>query len=262
MEQFNSYSSLIGLSLILFEVFVFIPLASNVASKVCPGRMAPNSFTLKAANLIFAVITGVMLTTFIAHNIDPFAYGTWYSFALMVLCVEVWFTEDPELFNGSRFRGYPIYLFHLPGENESRAMIPMASYTRIFAAWHAGGVCLCFFMHVLGSNFPEPQKAQTALALGLLWGIWASINQWRSIYGAAQFCQISILFHSLTGPGCGLCAYWMLFFWYTHQQSLTGGECVLIGTVVAFVCCAVGWLILTNDRKEAVSDKDGKHKTS
>lgn len=177
MEQPNEYSCLIGFGLVIFEILIFIPLISYL----CPGPMAPSSSNLIAATLIFALITAIMLKIVIVNNIDPFACGTWYSFALMVLCVEVWFREDPELFNGSRFKGYPIYLFHQPGGERTMAVVPMSGYTRIFGAWHAGGVCLCFFMHVLGSAFPLEQKSQTALALSLLWFIWASINQWRSI---------------------------------------------------------------------------------
>jgi len=251
---FHTSSSLISFCLVVFEIVAFIPLASHL----CPGPMAPRSSTLIVASSSFALISAIMLKILMDFNMDPFAYGAWYSFALMVLCTEVWFTEDPELFNGSRFRGYPTYLFHQPKDNNgTKAVVPMLSYTRIFAAWHAGGVCLCWFMHVLGTDFPLEQKSQTALALGLLWGIWAAINQWRSIYGGAQFCQVSILFHSLTGPGCGLCAYWMVYFWYTNRTAgtFTSGERILLGTVATFIGCTVGWL-LSHESKQAVSDKD------
>lgn len=252
MEQPNSYSCLVGFCLVAFEIVAFIPLSSHLY----PGPMAPGSPTLITATLGLAVIAAAMLAVLIENNIDPFMYGAWYSFALMVLCVEVWFREDPELLNGSRFKGYPIFLFHKPGGDGTMAVVPMPGYTRVFGAWHAGGVCLCFFMHVLGSDFPLEQKAQTALALGLLWAIWATINQWRSIYGAAQFCQMGILFHSLTGPGCGLSAFWMVHFWLTNRTSgnFTSGELILLGTVAAFVFCAAVWLC-TNERKDAISEK-------
>jgi len=218
--------------------------------------MVPGSSTLIAATFTFAVIVAVMLKVLMEYSIDPFAYGAWYSFALMVPCVEVWFREDPGLINGSTFKGYPVYMFHQPGGNGTKAIVPMPGYTRIYGSWHAGGVCLCFFMHVLGSDFPLEQKAQTALALGILWAIWAAINQWRSIYGAAQFCQMGILFHSLTGPGCGLCAYWMLHFWLMNRTpgSFTGGEYILLGTVAVLVFCTAAWLAI-EERKEAVSEK-------
>lgn len=85
--------------------------------------------------------------------------------------------------------------------------------------------------------------------------------------GGAQFCQVSIMFHSLIGPGCGLYAYWMLHFWHINRTpgTFTIGECILLGTIVIFVCCTVGWL-LNHERKEAVSDKgqgdDNEVKTS
>mmetsp|Transcript_20467 Transcript_20467/g.44427 ORF Transcript_20467/g.44427 Transcript_20467/m.44427 type:complete len:258 (+) Transcript_20467:68-841(+) len=229
MEQLDSHSCLVGFCLIAFEIFVLIPLSAHLY----PGPMAPGSSTLITATLGLAVIAAAKLAVLMENNIDPFMCGLWYSFALLVLCVEVWFRENPELLNGSRFKGYPIFLFHQPGGNGTKAIVPMPGYTRIFGAWHAGGVCLCFFMHVLGSGFPLEQKAQTALALGLLWAIWATINQWRSTYGASQFCQMGILFHSLTGPGCGLYAYWMLHFWLTNRSpgKFTGGEFILLGTV-------------------------------
>jgi hypothetical protein len=258
MEQLlNPNSNLVGLCLVAFELVALIPLSCHIF----PGPMAPGSSTLIAATLTFAVVTTLKLKVLMEHDIDPFAYGTWYSFALMVLCVEVWFREDPSLFNGSKFtNGYPTYLFRQPGATQTKALVPMSGYTRVFGAWHAGGVCFCFFMHVLGSDFPRAQKAPTALALGLLWFIWAAINQWRSIYGAAQFCQMGILFHGLTGPGCGMEAYWMLHFWHQNRipGDLTHAESVLLGTVAAFVLCTVAWLAI-NERNEAVSEKKQKN---
>lgn len=252
-SNFNSYSGLVGFCLVMLEIFVLIPLSCHVF----PGPMAPGSSIFMTATLVFAAFTAFKLMILMSCDIDPFAYGTWYSFALMVLCVEVWFREDPELFNGSQFKGYPIFLFHQPGGSSTKASVPMAPYTRIFGSWHAGGVCLCFFMHVLGTDFPMEQKAQTALALGLLWIIWASINQWRSIFGAEEFCQMGILFHSLTGPGCGLIGYWMLHFWRTNRTpgNFTNGELVLWGTVDAFVVGAAVWLhVKYQQRAETISE--------
>lgn len=253
--QFHPNSNLIGFCLVATELLALIPLSCHLF----PGPMAPGSSALVAATLTFAVLAAAMLKLLVENDVDPFAYGTWYSFALMVLCVEVWFREDPELFNGSRLKGYPTYLFHQPRADGTKALVPMSEYARVFGSWHAGGVCLCFFVHVLGKDFPLPQKAQTALALGLLWAVWAAINQWRSIYGAAQFCQTGILFHSATGPGCGLLAYWMLYFWHTVRipGDLTDGECVLLGTVATFVLCSTAWLV-TQERKEATSEKKQK----
>lgn len=253
MEQPDSYSCLVGFCLVVFELFAFIPLSCYIF----PGPMAPGSSTLVAATLIFAAVAAVMLKVLTESGVDPFAYGAWYSFALMILCAEVWFREDPELFNGSRFGGYPVYLFHRPGGGGTKAAVPMSGYARVFAAWHAGGVCLCFFVHVLGRDFPPEPKAQTALALGLLWAIWATINQWRSVYGAAQFCQMGVLFHGLTGPGCGLCAYWMLHFWLTNRppKSFTDGERILLGTVGAFLFCAAAWLAIEGRKKVGAEKK-------
>ncbi len=236
MEDPYSHSYIVGFGVIALELLIFIPLLCHMF----PGPMAPGSSILITATLILAGFSALKLMILMSFNIDPFAYGSWYSFCLMVLCVEVWFREDPELFNGSQFKGYPVFLFHQPGGNGTKATVPMAPYTRIFGTWHAGGVCLCFFMHVLGSDFPLEQKAQTALALGLLWVIWATINQWRSIFGEVEFCQMGILFHSLTGPGCGLCGYWMLHFWHKNRTpgNFTSGELVLWSTVVVFMACA------------------------
>ena len=259
MGLYNAYSSLIGFGLTIIEIFAIVPLVTHLF----PGHMSPGSSILITATLFLASITAGLLRVLIVRNIDPFACGAWYSFALMVISVEVWFREDPELFNGSTFKGYPVYIFHEPGGNGTKAVVPMSGYTHVFAAWHAGGASLCFFMHVLGTEFPLEQKAQTALALALLWGIWASINQWRSIYGGAQFCQMSAVFHSLTGPGCGLYFYWMMHFWYSNRTPgyFTNGEWILLGTVTAFMFCAVRW-ILTHERKETVSDKGQQYDES
>lgn len=192
----------------------------------------------------------------VKYNVDPYPYGILYSGTLMLVCVEVWYREDPQLSNGSHLKGYPFFFFHQPGATKTKAPVPMAGYTRVFGAWHAGGVCLCFFMHILGNDFPRAQKAQTSLALGLLFIIWGAINQWRSIYGAAQFCQMGIMFHSLVGPGCGLCGYWQLAFWQNNRtnEGLMTGEIILLGTFASFVFGAVIWL-LTQERREAAMDK-------
>ena len=241
MMDFNPYSWPIGIGLCAFDLLVFIPLSCHIL----PGTMAPGSRALVAASLTFAAITLAMLTALVGQDVDPFPFGASYSFMLMVLCTEVWFREDPELLNGSIFGGYPAYLFRRPGGAATKAPVPMAPYTRVFGTWHAGGVCFCFFIHVLACDFPLAQKAQTSLACGLLWAIWAAINQRRSIYGADQFCQMGVLFHSLTGPGCGLCSYWMLIFWHNNRAlgSWTGSERVLLGTFAFYTLCVVtAWL--------------------
>merc|ERR1719271_180901 len=186
---------------------------------------------------------------------DPYPYSMLYSGALMVLCVECWYTEDPKLFNGSASSGWPFFLFHRPGAPSTMAVIPMKSYTRVFSSWHAGGVCLSFFIHVLGRDFPMAQKAQVSLAVGLLWIIWASINSVRFIYGGDQFCQIGIAFHSLVGPGCGLCGYWHLWFWFTHRGSgaFASNEFILGGVfgVLAVIALAVAAM---GGHQEALAD--------
>merc|ERR1712045_207218 len=96
---------------------------------------------------------------------DPFPFGILYGGALMVLCIEVWFFEDPQLFNGSKLKGWPFFLFHQPGGSETKAPVPMTGFTRVFGSWHAGGVCISFFMHVLGNEFQEYERASVALAL-------------------------------------------------------------------------------------------------
>eukprot|EP00751_Fragilariopsis_kerguelensis_P004719 CAMPEP_0170831094 /NCGR_PEP_ID=MMETSP0733-20121128/49786_1 /TAXON_ID=186038 /ORGANISM="Fragilariopsis kerguelensis, Strain L26-C5" /LENGTH=260 /DNA_ID=CAMNT_0011196651 /DNA_START=244 /DNA_END=1026 /DNA_ORIENTATION=+ len=251
--EFYSHSNLVGFALVVLELLVIIP----VSAHLFPGPMAPSSFALLQVTLAFLLVAALKLYVLMSNSIDPFGYGMAYSFALMVLCVEVWFREDPELFNGSLFHGYPTYLFHRPGETDTKAVVPLSGYTRVFGAWHAGGVCLCFWMHVLAQGFPIAQQTDVALALGALWGCWAFINQWRSIYGAAQFCQTGILFHSVTGPGCGLMAVWMVWFWQSHRPAgalLQQSESVVLGTMAAFGLCTVVWLA-THERQEVASEK-------
>jgi len=202
--------------------------------------------------VVLAILTGLMVNM----KADPFPFGILYGGALMVLCTETWFREDPQLFNGTLLKGWPFFLFHQPGGTDTKAPVPMKGYTRVFGSWHAGGVCLCFFMHVLGLGFPTPQKAQVALALGLLWVIWASINSWRAIYGAGQFCQVGIQIHSLTGPGCGLAGYWMLIWWHKNREGdFVEGELVLFVTFGIYCVFTLLWL-LTQPRMEAVADKE------
>jgi len=237
---------------VFFGTVVFVPIICHIV----PGPMAPGSSTMLIVNGVVGVAVAVLTAVLVNMGADPFPFGMLYGGALMVLCIEVWFREDPQLFNGTVLKGWPFFLFHQPGEADTKAPVPMTGFTRVFGSWHAGGVCLCFFMHVLGFSFPQTQKAQTALALGLLWVIWASINQWRAIYGAAQFCQAGIQIHALTGPGCGLAGYWMLIWWFQNRDAgaFTGSEVALLATFGIYALFSLVWLA-TQERKEAVSDK-------
>ena len=249
VDAANSWYIAIGL--FILDVFVLIPVLCHIFK----GSMKPGSRTLISSTLLLGSITLAETIVLVYFNVDPYPFAIIYSFCLMVTCVEVWYRKDPELLNGSKLKGFPFFFFFQPGAAETKAIVPMASYTLVFGAWHAGGVCLCFFMNVLAYDFPLTQKAQTSLALGLLWVIWATINQWRSIYGAAQFCQMGIMFHSLAGPGCGLTGYWMLSFWYRNRGdgSWTVSECVLLGTVALYMVFAMMWLV-TQERREATQD--------
>jgi len=228
-----------------------------VAAHIFPGPYAPNSITSIGLTLGGLALNVALASYFFSiAPFDPYPYGILYSGALMVLCVEVWWFEDPQLFNGTRLRGWPFFLFHQPGACDTKAPVPMSGYTRVFGSWHAGGVSLSFFMHVLGFNFPVAQKSEVGLALGLLWVIWAVTNQWRAWYGAAQFTQTGIMFHSFTGPGCGLCSMLHLGYWFFNRVGATfsPSEITLLSTFSIFVVATIGWL-LTQPRVEAVPDK-------
>ena len=164
---------------------------------------------------------------------DPFLFGVLYSGALMVLCVECWFRDDPWLFNHS-----PLYLFRAPGER-TKAEVPMSPYARVFSAWHAGGVCLCFFTSVIALDFPLQAKKEISLALGLLWLIWATTNTWRALFGGDTFYRPGIALHSLIG-GCGVCAVWHLGFWFANTNSIRTGEVVVLAV---FSALAVGTML-------------------
>lgn len=243
-------------SLVLFAgAVISVPILAHIF----PGPLEPGSRQMMAAQGVGIVAVVGLMSYLTQIDADPFPYGMLYGGALMVLCVEVWFTENPKLFNGSLSRGWPFFLFHQPWQPDTKAPIPLSGYTRVFGSWHAGGVCLCFFMHVLGMSFPQQQKAQTALALGLLWVTWGAINWWRSVYGAAQFCQAGIQIHGLTGPGCGLAGYWMLSWWSRHRgpepfANFANSEVTVLGTFGIFTVFTLLWL-LTQERVEAVADK-------
>lgn len=238
--------------LILFAADVLL---IPVACHLLPGPIPPGSTKQIVLTIGGALLNAVLATYFISAGTDPYPYGILYSGALMVLCVEVWWFEDPQLFNGTKLKGWPFFLFHQPGGADTKAPVPMTGFTRVFGSWHAGGVSLSFFIHVLAFGFPPQEKAKVALALGLLWVIWASINQWRAWYGAAQFCQTGIMFHSLTGPGCGLCGYLLLGYWVQNRVGdYQSGEIVVLSTFGLF-CIVSLWWLLTHERTEAVPDK-------
>ncbi len=176
--------------------------------------------------------------------VDPFVFGTIYAGALMLLCTECWFRSDPWLFNHS-----PLFLFRAPGES-TKAPPRMAPYTRVFSAWHAGGVSFCFFVSLLGLGFPEQQKKEISLALGLLWIIWGTTNTWRAIYGGREFFQPGIAAHSLVG-GCGLCGIWHLAYWLTRTDALRMTEIAVLIVFTFFV--AIAALRITRLREEAIA---------
>lgn len=242
-----------GIVLYAIVVVLYLP----VSCHILPGPIEPGSGKLFVATSLSGLITIGVLAALVERNVDPYPFGIIYSSTLMLLCVEVWFLEDPSMFNGSAFKGFPFFLFHRPGDTSTMAPVPMASYTRVFGTWHAGGVCLCFFMHVLANDFPQDQKAQTSLALGLLWLIWATINQWRSIYGGEQFCQMGILIHSLVGPGCGLCGFWQLWFWQTNRTSTYNNyavnELILLGTFALLALVAFVFWVVAMKKRSSVS---------
>lgn len=184
------------------------------------------------------------------HVIDPYPFGIFYSFALMVLCTECWFRRDPWLFNHS-----PFFLFRAPGK-PTKAEVPMAPYSRVFSAWHAGGVCFCFFMSVLAIDFPVQAKKEVSLALGLLWLTWATTNSWRAIYGGNEFFRPGAACHSLIG-GCGVCAFWHLAYWFFSTQSLRTGEIIIIGVFVFFAVLVA--YNMPRLRKEALELSPGNH---
>lgn len=157
---------------------------------------------------------------------DPYLLGQIYSAALMAFCVECWWRADPFLLNRS-----PLFLFNKPP-------IPQVPYTNVFSAWHAGGVCFCFFMHMIAGDFDTPQKAKVSLALGLLWVIWGSNNTYRAIFGENEFWRPGIALHSLVG-GCGICGIWHLWFWYSNNEEVRFGERVVLGTFAVLVVCTI-----------------------
>jgi hypothetical protein len=181
--------------------------------------MEPGSPKLIGAHFISASVTAALAGWVISQEIDPYGYSFFYAFALMMLCTECWWFDDPKLANGTLTKGWPFFLFHAAGAEKTKAVIPQKPYTRVFSSWHAGGVCFSVFVHALAAEFPVPQKAQMSLALAMLWTIWACTNSVRVIYGGAQFCQAGIMFHSLAGPGCGLCGYWHFAFWLQNRSD-------------------------------------------
>lgn len=249
-----------GIVLFAFVAGIYLPMSCHIL----PGPIEPGSNKLMVSTLLSALISIGALALLVERNIDPYPFGIIYSGTLMLLCVEVWFREDPLMFNGSASKGFPFFLFHRPGGDRTMAPVPMASsYTRrVFGTWHAGGVCLCFFMHVLANDFPMAQKAQTSLALGLLWLIWATINQWRSVYGGGQFCQMGVMAHSLVGPGCGLCGFWHIWFWHTNRRTSSGkfttSEYILLGTCASlfFVAVAIWVVVAMKDRRLVTGTKE------
>lgn len=180
--------------------------------------------------------------------LDPYPFGIFYSAALMILCTECWFRSDPWLFNHS-----PLFLFRAPGK-ATKANIPATPYTRVFSSWHAGGVCFCFFMSVLGLGFPLQAKKEVSLALGLLWVIWAVINSWRAIYGSGEFFRPGAAMHSLIG-GCGICAIWHLTYWFVHTDSMRMAEILILGVFALFAgLTLINFSRVRREAKELVSD--------
>ena len=175
---------------------------------------------------------------------EPFIFGAIYSGALMILCVECWFSDDPWLFNHS-----PLFLFRAPGE-VTKADVPMGRYTRVFSAWHAGGVCFCFFTTIIAMDFPPEAKKEIALTLGLLWLIWATTNTWRALFNSDSFFRPGAAMHSLIG-GCGIAAYWHLGYWYTNTTALKTGEIIVL---TVFSIIAIGLVFRTARPNKALAE--------
>lgn len=135
---------------------------------------------------------------------EPFGVTSAYSFALTILCIECWFTEDPYLFNrtGLLFRNYNV---------------PMEPFTRIFSGWHAGGVVYSFLVNFIAIGFRKREKSRIALCTGVLFFIWASLNT-KNVLKSKQFYWWGILLHSYVG-GCGLVCYINLIYYFDNQDA-------------------------------------------
>ena len=104
-----------------------------------------------------------------------------YSLALSVLCVETWFAKDSILFSHIGLKNPPA---------------PYPHFAQIFASWHAGGVAFSCIVNSMAQSFRAKEKYNVALANGILFFIWATMNTHRALYSPA-FYPAGIAIHGL-----------------------------------------------------------------
>ena len=123
-----------------------------------------------------------------------------YSLALSILCMETWFAKDPILFGNLGLKNPPA---------------PYPHFAQIFASWHAGGVVFSCIINAMAQSFRAKEKCNIALANGILFFIWGTINTHRALNSPA-FYPKWVGIHGLFG-GCGIVS--MLNFYYYFQNK-------------------------------------------
>ena len=132
-----------------------------------------------------------------------------YSLALSILCMETWFAKDPILF------GHLGLLFKNPPA-------PYPHFAQIFAAWHAGGVVFSCIINTMAQSFREKEKCSVALANGILFFIWATINTHRALNSPAFYSK-GIAMHSLIG-GCGIVSMLNFHYYFKNKSKIASIE--------------------------------------
>ena len=125
-----------------------------------------------------------------------------YSLALSILCMETWFAKDPILFS------------HLGLKNPPA---PYPHFAQIFASWHAGGVVFSCIINSMAQSFRAKEKCNIALANGILFLIWGTINTHRALYSPA-FYSAGIAIHGLFG-GCGIVSMLNLYYYFKNKSN-------------------------------------------